>query len=122
MIDKRSIAGTILGALRSARGINQSVIAEACGTSLSYISNWENCKTDIPNPVIGIYSTHLNIPEQEIWNLIRHWQIEYEKNPVFQGNIFTYPTFREQLFNKLKCEYYQEPLNPRTRRGLARKF
>lgn len=70
MIDSRSITGTILGALRSARGVNQSVIATACGRSSSHVSNWENGRIDIPNQVVGIYSEHLNIPEQEIWYLI----------------------------------------------------
>lgn len=122
MIDSRSIAGTILGALRSARGVNQSVIATACGRSSSHVSNWENGRIDIPNQVVGIYSEHLNIPEQEIWDLINFWQKADDNNPAFQGNTYFYPTFRDQLFNKIKSEYYQEPLNPRTRRDLGRRF
>ena len=75
----RSIAGLILGALRTARGVTQRTIAEDCGRSPSYISNWENGDIDIPNRLIGVYAKHSDVPEQEIWNLIDLWQKEYDE-------------------------------------------
>ena len=121
MFDRSSVAGTVLGALRSARGVNQEVIGDACKRSKSYISDWERGRTDIPGYAIQIYSAQLNIPEREILDLIHHWQQEDDKNPAFQGNTYTYPLFRTRIAKIIEDQYEQEPLNPRTRRDFGRK-
>jgi len=118
----RSIAGLILGALRAARGVTQSTIAEECGRSPSYISNWENGDIDIPNRLIGVYAKHSDVPEQEIWDLIDLWQKEYDEYFRREGNSLFYESFKRTLFGQLRHRYYREPLNPRTRRDLGRKI
>lgn len=122
MIDKNSIAGTVLGALRSGRGVTQSVIANYCQRSISYVSSWENGLVDIPNQVVNIYSKYLEIPEKEILELIKFYDIEEEKfYRAVGGNLF-YPTFRMNVANILKNKYYRAPLNPRTRTSIKPLF
>jgi|SRR5690606_37694205 len=86
MIDKQSVAGTVLGALRAARGINQSVIAEDCGRSISYVSSWENNQIDIPEILISVYAKHTQILESHIWDLIKNWDQHYSLYKEQTGN------------------------------------
>lgn len=122
MIDKQSVAGTVLGALRAARGINQSIIAEECGRSISYISSWENNQIDIPEILISVYAKHTQILENHIWDLIKNWDQHYSLYKEQTGNRLEFPTYRERLSMQLRQQYYQPPLNPRTRRTLERKI
>jgi len=122
MIDKRTIAGTILKALRTARHVNQKVIADFCGRSTSYISDWEQGKTDIPLQAIGVYSQFLDIKESEILELIEFYQKKDEKNPPFNGAIYQYPPFRDKVYRELIQQYEREPLHPRTRANLNPRF
>ncbi len=118
MLDKNSMAGTVLGALREARGVIQSVIANECGRSASYISQWENRHLDIPEWLIEVYSRKIDISEAHIWDLIDFWNKEKQKYAVSNGGVLTLYTFEERAFNHIKNNYHQEPLNPRTRRNL----
>ncbi len=122
MIDKRSLAGTILGALRAARGVTQNLIANDCGRSISYISTWENHQTDIPPRLISVYAKYTKIPESHIWELIQYWDQQYSAYREQFGNILEIPSYHERLSLQLRQEYYQPPLNPRTRRTLERKI
>ncbi len=122
MIDRRTIAGTILKALRTARHVNQEVIANFCGRSISYISDWERGKTDIPLQVIGVYSQFLDIKESEILELIEFYKKKDEENPPFNGVNYQYPPFRDKVFRELIQRYEREPLYPRTREHLNPRF
>ncbi len=122
MLDKSSMAGTVLGALREARGVIQSVIADECGRSVSYISQWENGHENINIGVVAIYAEKLNIEEKDIFNLINLWNAKQQQYYSSRSDFLEYPSFKDRAFNAIRREYYQTPLHPRTRTDRKPRF
>ena len=115
------VTGWVLSGLRKAKHVNQSAIADACGKSISYISNWENGRIKIPPRYINTYALCLGMTKEKICDVIIEYEQIYEAYMQERAEKYPGKNFICNFNQKIRCrlyeDYYEEAFNPRTRRS-----
>lgn len=111
MIILNHYLGTVLAGIREGRQITQAQLGESLGCRGSFISNLEHGNNgEISRDMVEFYSQHLKVSVDEIYNLAMEYQLEYSSH----DGMF-YELTRDIIKRRLKAQYNQDRLDPRTR-------
>lgn len=118
MIISVHFLGAVLGGIREGRQITQTEMGKILRCSPSFISSLEHGNNgEISREMVELYAQCVNVPVDEIYNIALQYQLEFDN----RNNMF-YEQVRDIIKRRLKAQYHQDRIEPRTRTTFDRRI